>query len=425
VKVLIVGLGGVTRTFRNWPERVIARDLARRGHQVRAVGMLYPRIPDLTAEREEIDGVAVRRVPQAYWPNRPLATVLDEGPRPDVIHLFHPRNMLAAQVTAWALRHRVPTVFTWLGPLHDEYLVADRERPFDAPRRYDRLVWTRGDLLRRLTRARSPRAVRDLVRNYRIHWPLRAATHLLPCSRFEAEELRRMGLTQPQTLVPLWIDAAALADEPRGTAAVDAPRPWILFVGQLTPRKGYDLALAALPAIVGRFSGATLLVVSGINTADRERVERLASDLGVAGHVRFLGRVEDNALVNLFRSCDAYVTPTRYEGFGLTLLEAMACGAPAVCADATAANEIVRDGENGLLFPPEDPEALAAAVIRVLDDSHLRETLRAGGRRTCAEDFAPEKLAARLEGVYSHVARAPSVGDEAVYFGNQLRKSDR
>ncbi len=129
MKILIVGLGGVTRTFRNWPERVIARDLARRGHEVRAIGMLYPRIPDLTAEREEIDGVAVRRVPQAYWPNRPLAAVLDEGPRPDVIHFFHPRNILAAQVTAWARRHRVPTVFTWLGPLHDEYLVDGPRAP--------------------------------------------------------------------------------------------------------------------------------------------------------------------------------------------------------------------------------------------------------------------------------------------------------
>lgn len=425
MKVLIVGLGGVTRTFRNWPERVIARDLARRGHQVRAIGMLYPRIPDLTAEREEIDGVAVRRVPQAYWPNRPLAAVLDEGPRPDVVHLFHPRNILAAQVTEWARRHRVPTVFTWLGPLHDEYLVADRERPFDAPRRYDRLIWTRGDLLRRMTKARSPRAIRDLVRNYRIHWPLRAATHLLPCSRFEAEEMRRMGLTQPRTVVPLWIDAAAVADEPRAPVALDAPRPWILFVGQLTPRKGYDLALAALPAVAGRFPGATLLMVSGINTADRERVERLAAELDVADRVRFLGRLEDNALVNLFRSCDVYVTPTRYEGFGLTLLEAMACGAPAVCTDAPAANEIVRDGENGLLSPPEDPEALAAAVIRVLDDAELRETLRAGGHRTCAEDFAPEQLAASLEAVYEQVARPPSVGDEAAYFGNQVRKSDR
>ena len=425
MNVVIVGLGGVTRTFRNWPERVIARDLVRRGHEVRAIGMIYPRIPELTVEREEIDGVVVRRVPQAYWPNRALAATLDDGPRPDVIHLFHPRNLLAAQVTAWAKRHRVPTVFTWLGPLHDEYLVDDRERPFAAPPRYDRLLWTRGDLVRRLPTARGLRTWRDLVRNYRIHWPLRAATHLVPCSRFEAAEMRRMGLTQPQTLVPLWIDAAATAAEPDVPPVIDAPRPWILFVGQLTRRKGYDVALAALPDIVKRHPQASLLMVSGINLADRQGVERMSTDLGVAGHVRFLGRLEDAALVNLFRTCDVYVTPTRYEGFGLTLLEAMACGAPVVSTDVPAVNEIVRDGENGLLSRPEDPVSLARATLRILEEPVLRERLRAGGRRTSVEEFDADTLTRRLESVYGTVTKPPAVTDEAVYFGNQVRKSDR
>jgi len=425
VKVLIVGLGGVSRTFRNWPERVVARDLARRGHQVRAIGMLYPNIPPLSVERETIDGIDVRRVPQAYWPNRALARALDEGPQPDVIHLFHPRNILAAQVTAWAKRRRVPTAFTWLGPYHDPYLVADRERPFDAPPRYDRLIWTRGELLRRLPNARSVREVRDLVRNYRLHHPLRQARHLVPCSRFEADEMRRMGLTQPQTVVPLWIDAEAMAAEPTVVPALDAPRPWILFVGQLTPRKGYDVALSALPVIVSRHPGASLLMVSGINEADRKTIESGSAALGVAGHVRFLGRLDDTSLVNLLRACDVYVTPTRYEGFGLTLLEAMACGAPVVSADAPVANEIVRDGENGLLTLPGDPGSLAGAVLRLLEDPTLRERLREGGRRTCAEEYRPERLVARLEAAYAEATRPPRVENEALYFGDQVRKSDR
>ena len=129
--------------------------------------------------------------------------------------------------------------------------------------------------------------------------------------------------------------------------------------------------------------------------------------------------------MNLYRSCDVYVTPTRYEGFGLTLLEAMTCGAPVACTDVPAANEIVRDGENGLLAAPEDPASLAKAVLRLLDEPALREALRAGGRRTCAVDFAPDRLASRLEAVYAEVTRPPSVGDEAAYFGNQVRKSDR
>ena len=396
-----MGLGGVSATFRNWPERIVALALARRGHDVRAIGMLYPSIAGLTSERADIEGVQVRRVPQRFWPNRALAAALDEGPSPDLIHLFHPRNILAAQTTAWARSRRVPTVYTWLGPYHDPYLVDDRERPFDAPPRYERLVWTRAQLARRLLSARGPRQARDLLRNYRLHWPLKAACRLLPGTRFEAEEMRRMGLTQPQTVIPQWIDVAAVRGEPLARPELPAPRPWLLFVGQLTPRKGYDLALRALPAIVARHPTASLLMVSGINAADRAKAEQLAGELGVARHVHFLGRVEDAALVNLFRACDVYLTPTRYEGFGLTLLEAMACGAPCVASDVPSVNEIVRDGDNGLLARREDPDALATAALRLLADPTLRERVREGGLATCLTTYDPARLTSELEDAYA------------------------
>lgn len=404
MRLLIVGLGGVSATFRNWPERVVALALAKRRHDVRAIGMLYPSIAGLTSERTDIEGVEVRRVPQRFWPNPPLSAALEEGPQPDLIHLFHPRNILAAQVTAWAQRNRVPTVYTWLGPYHDPYLVDDRERPFAAPPHYERLIWTRAQLARRLFSApRGPRQARDLLRNYRLHWPLKAARHLLPGTRFEADEMRRMGLSQPQTIIPQWIDVAAVRAERRAPPELDAPRPWLLFVGQLTPRKGYDLALRALPAIVARHPTASLLMVSGINTADRAKAEGLAGELGVSSHVHFLGRLEDAALVNLFRACDVYLTPTRYEGFGLTLLEAMACGAPSVASDVPSVNEIVRDGENGLLARPDDPDSLATAALRVLADAGLREGLREGGLRTCLTTYDPARLTSELEQAYGGV----------------------
>jgi glycosyltransferase involved in cell wall biosynthesis len=180
-----------------------------------------------------------------------------------------------------------------------------------------------------------------------------------------------------------------------------APRPWLLFVGQLTPRKGYDLALRALPAIVARHPTASLLMVSGINAADRAKAEQLAGEQGVARHVHFLGRVEDAALVNLFRACDVYLTPTRYEGFGLTLLEAMACGAPCVASDVPSVNEIVREGDNGLLARREDPDALAAAALRLLADPALRERVREGGLATCLTTYDPARLTSELEDAYA------------------------
>ena len=171
MRILILGLGGVTATFRNWPERVLALALKRRGHEVTSIGMRDVSRPAIARPREVIEGIEVRRVRPGYWPNRELASALEELPRPDLIHFFHPRNTHAAQATAWARRRSIPTVYTWLGPLHDPYLVRDRERPLDHPPAYHNLVFTRGELLVRLLRPQGPRAVRDLLRNYRLHAP--------------------------------------------------------------------------------------------------------------------------------------------------------------------------------------------------------------------------------------------------------------
>jgi hypothetical protein len=88
-----------------------------------------------------------------------------------------------------------------------------------------------------------------------------------------------------------------------------------------------------------------------------------------------LGHLEDEALSALFAASDAYWTPTRHEGLCLTLLEAMAAGAPVVAADVPAVNEIVEDGLNGLLFPAGRPEALAETTVRLLADPDLRPRL--------------------------------------------------
>jgi glycosyltransferase involved in cell wall biosynthesis len=438
MRVLILGLGGVTATFRNWPERVLALALVRRGHEVTNIGMRDPTKPAIAQARERIEGVEVRRVRPGYWPNRELARALEELPRPDVIHFMHPRNTHAAQATAWARRHGIPTVYTWLGPLHDPYLVRDRERPFDHPPDYANLVFTRAELLVRVLRPQGPRAIRDLLRNYRLHAPLRQATWLLPSSRFEADEMRRMGLEQPQTVVPLWIDwSAERASQSQASVAIDAPRPWLLFVGQLTARKGWDVAIDALEIVRRAHPQATLLVVSGLNPKEQGEAEARARAVGVGGAVRFLGRVEDEALSGLFAACDAYWTPTRYEGFGLTVLEAMAAGAPVVAADVPAVNEIVEHERNGLLHARGDPNALATATLRLLEDPGLAPRLRAGGLLSLAERFNGDRLvreveqayaAARGEGGAGPDARTPALRTsptDAGYFRDQVRVSDR
>lgn len=410
LRVLVVGLGGVTRTFRHWPERVLALALARRGHQVRALGTHDVQRPALAARYEQISGVEVVRVRPGYWPNRELAHALGSGPRPDIIHLMHPRNVLAAQVSAWAQRHHIPTVYTWLGPFHDQYLTPDRERPFEAAPTLRRPLFLRHALWRQLLADPRPRAMRDTLRNYRLHWPLRAAAALAPCSAFEAEMMRRFGLPQPQAVVPLWIDVPFIRAVPPCPPAYDLPRPWLLFVGQLTPRKGYDLAVRALADIAAVWPDVSLLVVSGINQAQREQLLHLAREVGVERHIYLLGYLPDEELINLYRASDALLFPTRYEGFGLPLLEAMAADCPVIATDIPVVREIVRHGENGLLVRYNDAAALACATLFLLSQPHARAHLIAGGRQTLDTHYREDVLITQMETLYyAAIARSTAL----------------
>jgi glycosyltransferase involved in cell wall biosynthesis len=394
LRIAMVGMGGVTQQFRHWPERVIGRALARRGHHVVNIAYHDPKHPALATWAEEVDGITVRRVPVRHWPNNRLRATLTAAEPFDIMYLQHPRNVLAYGATRWAKARGIPTVYTWNGPFHDRYLVDDRERPYDEQPKYERIIWTLADVLRR---TRRDGRLRDHLRNYWLHWPLAAADALMPISQHEADCVRRAGLTQPQTVVPQWLDFAAIQSTPRHVP--DLPHPAILFIGQLSPRKGYDLLLRAMPKVLERYPTATMLLVSGLNQEDRAKLDQMARDLGIAERIQVLGRVEDAELVNLYRAADLYVTPTRYEGFGLTLLEAMTAGCPLISTDIPVVNETVQHGVNGWLTRYNDPDDLARGMLTLLGDEALRQRLIAGGHATIATKFREDMLVERVEDV--------------------------
>ncbi len=398
LRVVIVGMGGVTHQFRHWPERVIGRVLVERGHHVVNIAYRDLKVPALRAARDNIDGIEVRRVPVRHWPNNRLREALNATGPFDVMYLLHPRNVLAFGATSWAKQHNVPTLYTWLGPLHDRYVVDDRERPLDEQPKYERIVWDLSSVLRRTSKDGK---LRDHLRNYWLHWPLKAADALVPCSLFEAETLRTMGLQQPQHVIPLWLDFAAIAHTPR--QAINLQRPSLLFIGQLTPRKGYDVLLQALPMVAQRYPNVLVQYVSGLNLQDQAQLVETARQLGIESNIHLRGRVDDAELVNLYRAADVYVTPTRYEGFGLTLLEAMASGCPLVSTDIPVVNEIVQHGENGWLTRYNDADDLARGILALLDNADLRQKLVAGGYETIATRYHEDVLTGQLEAAFRSV----------------------
>jgi glycosyltransferase involved in cell wall biosynthesis len=174
----------------------------------------------------------------------------------------------------------------------------------------------------------------------------------------------------------------------------------VAFAGRLTAQKSLHIAVEA----VAQADGVVLLIAG--EGPDREPLERLAAELGVAERVRFLGPQPRRRVLELFRAADATILSSSWENFPHTVVEALTVGTPVLATRAGGVAEVVRDGENGLLVDGGDPGALADAIRRFFGDAELRERLRAAAAPSVAE-YAPERVLARLERTLERVARRP------------------
>jgi glycogen(starch) synthase len=284
MKILIATTYGVTRFFRNWPEALLARALARRGHQVTALTYFEAKSRELNPGEEEIDGVRVKRIAPHGWYTRELAHALARMPHPDVLHVFHLRNYFAFQ-TAWQMRRAgVPLVVTPIGPLHDPYLVSNRDRPLDAPPRWSNLILSRRALLSRI--ARDGRVKRHLE-NYLMHWPLEHADGVIACSDHE-RDLWKCIQVESET-IPLWIDQAFIRAHAGEKYPARFGSPIILFVAQLKYRKGFDLLARAMAGVTSQFPSATFVFVSH-SPIHRRELEEIARETGTLGNLKVIER---------------------------------------------------------------------------------------------------------------------------------------
>jgi glycosyltransferase involved in cell wall biosynthesis len=168
---------------------------------------------------------------------------------------------------------------------------------------------------------------------------------------------------------------AALA--PHGLADV----PYVLFVSTIERRKNHAVLLRAFARLVGKDSALPhKLAFAGGKWAGHEEVFDLIRTLGLTDRVVYLGYADPLPLI--YAGAAAFVFPSRYEGFGLPVLEAMACGVPVLAADATSLPEVV--GDAGILFPPDDDATLSVELHRVLTDGVHRTDLIARGRKRAA-----------------------------------------
>lgn len=164
-------------------------------------------------------------------------------------------------------------------------------------------------------------------------------------------------------------------------------------IGSLIGRKGVDVLLRALAIVRGKHPARLLLAGAG---PERVRLEALARDLGVAGAVSFLGEVRRPEAL-LQHALDVNVLAAREESLPLSLIEASACGLSSVCTDVGGNGEVVVGGETGLLVPAGDPGALAAALLRLVEDAGLRARFGVAARRRAEKHFGVDAFVAGIE----------------------------
>ena len=173
----------------------------------------------------------------------------------------------------------------------------------------------------------------------------------------------------------------------------------LLFVGRLEQRKGFSYLLRAFARLKGELPGLRLVVVGAYSEKTRRRYEALVRSSEIRD-VLFVGQASQEELPRYYRSADIFCAPsTGGESQGIILLEAMASGRPVVASDIPGYRTVVDDGREGLLVRPRDPEALAAALRRLIADGELRERMGAAGLAR-ADEYSWPKIAARVLTVY-------------------------
>jgi glycosyltransferase involved in cell wall biosynthesis len=223
---------------------------------------------------------------------------------------------------------------------------------------------------------------------------IRRANGIVCTSRYTREQVARTYGVTDTTVVYDGIDTDAFVPAPEfvRTDCGLPPSPArirLLFVGNRTRRKGFDL----LPAIMERLPEDYTLFY----TASFQEVA------AAPPHPRMvaIGTPDRDGLIAAYQSCDLLLFPARVEGFGIVAAEAGACGRPVVTTDASALPEVVDDGVTGYLCPLDDVDAFAARVLALGEDPDLRQRMGAAGRAKVGACFGYGQLAAGLLGVYA------------------------
>jgi glycosyltransferase involved in cell wall biosynthesis len=251
---------------------------------------------------------------------------------------------------------------------------------------------------------------------------------ILGCSEYITEKIRRgfPKFSERCETVVNGVDVATFAPGDRGRASSQGGR--ILWTGRISPEKGLHILLDAFAQVLKAYPNAQLEVIGPeeqmplealLTCDDEEKIAPLApfydgrsylshlkeraTSLGIADRVAFEALIPHSHLAERYRSADMFVTPSLSETFGMTLIEAMSCGLPVVASETGGMPAIVGEGACGILVEPGNAAALASAILRLLRDDRLRDSMGRAGRKRVLEDFAWDRVANAAQNHYMEV----------------------
>lgn len=234
----------------------------------------------------------------------------------------------------------------------------------------------------------------------------RHAVRVLAVSRAVADSLVAAGIRREQIVVvpngivlepfERQLDSAAV----RAQYGIDTADPLVVAVGRFAPEKGFEVLLNAFSLLRTRLPAARLALV-GSGPLDKDLRAQATHEAGSASNasIHFTGFLDDPA--PLLRCADVVAIPSRQEGQGIVALEAMAARRPVVASRIGGLTETIMDGETGLLVPPEDPSALAAALETLLIDPEQRHALGQSARHRVEQLFTAERMVRQIEAIYT------------------------
>ncbi|GAB4445434.1 MAG: glycosyltransferase family 1 protein [Chloroflexi bacterium OHK40] len=257
-------------------------------------------------------------------------------------------------------------------------------------------------------------ARRRLELHLTTRWSLRSARRVIAISSATRDDLVRHYQADPARIAVVHhgLSPGFCPVAPETVAAVRArygiDQDYFLYVGTIQPRKNLARLIEAFALMQDTGSNPTppLLVIAGRRGWLSAPIERLATELGLDGRVRFVGYLPEHDLPAMLSGATAFVFPSLYEGFGMPVLEAMACGAPVLTSTTSALPEVA--GDAALMVDPADTGAIAAALVRLAGEPKLRAELRVRGLDRAAH-FTWERCARETIAVFDAALALPTM----------------